>query len=521
MKTIAQQIYLTAIEEFKEICKYPHLSNDQCPPPKDNDSLKLLKDYLLKRIKTLGGKNISTDLAGNIWFDIPASKGWEKKDKFVLQGHMDMIWDVQKEALKWDGYTHPISEPIIEKVNGEEVMHSKDYLTTLGADDGIALAVCLSLLKHQKSFKHSLIRCIFTVNEENGCYGAQQLGILSKTKRIKVFDVNEGFKYFINMDYAEEGAIVASSASVDVKQQTINKLTKTTVNSEIYSLEIQGLLGGHSGVYINGRANAIKLLSYMLESICDDSLKLSSWTTGSKEFGKIHTQSMCYFASNKSSVEIKKILDDCLERYKNQYPVEKKVTYILNKEPKKEYYLLNNIDSKHIIDFVDALWFGVVSRFTDDLAVESSANVGPVTLNLHDEHNQFVCDYFIRAASDKLTKLIEGYNDKMFDTHLAANFGSNNTTNKTLCAFKPFEYKPNNQLIKMFEDAYKQNNIKSFIFKCHGGLECSHLSVLEPDIYMVSVGPKLVDEHLFTETLHLKEFYNLCAVVLNVLGQVK
>ncbi|MCQ3915619.1 MAG: hypothetical protein MJ195_02655 [Mycoplasmoidaceae bacterium] len=95
-------------------------------------------------------------------------------------------------------------------------MHTKDYLTALGADDSYALGLCLALTKHQKEFKHGLIRCLFTIDEEVGCNGAMHLGKLKNGKKNNPLDPEQGFNSLLNLDYVAEGDIIASSAGLSV-----------------------------------------------------------------------------------------------------------------------------------------------------------------------------------------------------------------------------------------------------------------------------------------------------------------
>ncbi|MCF0117869.1 MAG: hypothetical protein HUJ61_07495 [Bacilli bacterium] len=107
-----------------------------------------------------------------MYFDIPASKDGQDIKPIILQGHIDMVYDnVDKQVDK-----HNVKIDLVdETINGERVIHSKDYKTSIGADDGISVSLMLVLAKHRDEFKHGLIRCVLTTDEEPGLIGAEQI----------------------------------------------------------------------------------------------------------------------------------------------------------------------------------------------------------------------------------------------------------------------------------------------------------------------------------------------------------
>lgn len=521
MKNINELIYKTALKEMIEMCKVPRCSNDFFPPKDEkSDNLRQIKKYLLEKAKAYKGTNISTDAVGNVWYDIPATKGCEKIKKVVIQGHMDMVWVTQKEANNWNKKTHPIT-PIIEKINGREVMHSKDYLTTLGADDSFAIGIGLALLKHQKEFKHGLIRCLFTIDEEVGCNGAIHLGKLKNGKKNNPLDAEQGFNSLLNLDYVNEGDIIASSAGLSVTDFWINKIKSVPATGNLYQLTIDGGLSGHSGIVMDmGRANAIKLVADALKAIGTD-IKLSSWSTLHQERGIIQPDSRVKFASSKKLKEIEEILANWLKEVKKHYPKEPNLKYELKQlgiEGRR--VIADHRESKLLIDYIDNLWYGPVSHFMDDGFIESSANYGPVRLDLKAKTYQFRIYTFVRAAKNSLTALISNANERVFEKYIVDNFGNKNCKFNMFNYLRAFEYKPNNKLLKVTSKAYESMKIKSRIAKGHGGLECSHLLTHNPDMDVISLGPKLEDEHTCVETLYLDTFKNLCAVVIKILQTI-
>lgn len=514
------EIYESVLQEFLEICKIPHISNSFFPF-KEKDTLKQIKEYLVNKIKEYGAQP-QTDKYGNIWFDIPASKGYENYKKLVMQGHVDMVWEATGEATKWDKDTHPIAEPVIEKVKGLDAIHTKGYLTTLGADNADALAICLAFLKHKDDFNHGLIRCIFTTDEESGCNGAKYLGEQEDGSRTPVIPASDGFNDLINLDYFIEGNIVSTSASVNVCKYIIGHLKKQKVKGKLYTISLFNLLGGHSGLHIyQGRANAIKIVAECLSLLNDSTLKLSSWSTTIKGNSQISVDSTVKFLSTKSKEEVEEIVNQKMANVISKYPKEKDLKYFVSCQDEEEIeVIIDPKDSKAIIDFVCAVPYGPLTYFKDDGVIESSANISPAVLDLNETDEQFVLYSFVRAASEELTEKHRGTTNKAFDV-LTKSIPDCKNNAVMISNSKPFPYKPGNHLLKIAQEAYTKNNIKHQITKCHGGLECSYFIELNKDINMVSLGPNLVDEHTTVETLFLDSYERLVNVIIDICELMK
>ena len=194
------------------------------------------------------------DEAMNVIMRVPATPGYEDHEGVILQAHMDMVAEkdgpVQHDFLK---------DPIQTFVDGDFL---KAKGTTLGADDGIGIAMALAAIT-DKELQHPAIECLFTVDEETGLTGAMKLqdGML-KSKRL------------INIDSEDDGQIfigcaggIDTLAKMHFEPQTISNL-QTIANALAIKLRVSGLLGGHSGDDINkGRANANQLLVWFLARI--------------------------------------------------------------------------------------------------------------------------------------------------------------------------------------------------------------------------------------------------------------
>ncbi len=241
------------IEIFKALSAVPRQSKHE------EKISRWLLDYALRI--GLDGK---ADGKGNVVINVPASPGREKAPVVVLQCHMDMVCEKRPESV------HDFSRDPIELVFDGDWVKAKD--TSLGADNGIALAFCLALAGNP-GLTHPPLELLFTVDEESGLNGAKALGR----------DFIKG-RILLNLDSEDEGIFTIGCAGG--KDATLalepvrENIDKTSVGIEI---TVGGLAGGHSGVDIDKhRANALKLLARLLLSLIKDpSAGLVSITGGS------------------------------------------------------------------------------------------------------------------------------------------------------------------------------------------------------------------------------------------------
>lgn len=237
---------------FDEITKVPRPSCHE----------EQIRAYLLEFAKK-HGIEAKTDKVGNVVMTKTATKGHEKSPTVVLQAHMDMVaeknGDVKHDFLK---------DPIATYIDGDWV---KAKGTTLGADNGIGMAAALAALIDD-TIEHGPIEALFTVNEEIGLEGAQNLGK----------DMIKG-TMLINLDSEDDGEIfVGCAGGVDTTAVFTYNRSFSPENFYYVKVKVSGLLGGHSGGDIHlGRANANKVLArFMWECSRKWDIELSSFNGG-------------------------------------------------------------------------------------------------------------------------------------------------------------------------------------------------------------------------------------------------
>ncbi|GAG04181.1 unnamed protein product, partial [marine sediment metagenome] len=219
--------------------------------PRCSGNEKAISDYLVDFAKSKK-LEVEQDDAQNILIKKPATPGYEKTPTVILQGHMDMVCDKKKSAK------HDFKkDPIELRVKGD-MLYAKD--TTLGADDGIAIAYVLALLD-SNTIPHPPLRVLITTEEEVGLNGASALD----PKYL------EG-DMLINMDCEEEGVLFSSCAGgIRVKHCIPAKWENPEKNCISNLISIRGLKGGHSGVEIDkGRGNSNKLMGRFLNDLLQE-----------------------------------------------------------------------------------------------------------------------------------------------------------------------------------------------------------------------------------------------------------
>ena len=224
---------------FEEICGIPHTSHHE----------KALSDYCVQFAKA-HGLACRQDEMGNVLIKAPATPGYEKEPGLILQGHLDMVGDktadcpldLEKDAI------HPV-------VDGGYVCAEG---TTLGGDDGIAVAYALAVLD-SKDIPHPALEVVLTVCEEVGLLGASAMD----------FSDLEG-RMLVNIDSEEEGVLTAGCAG-GRRVECHLPVTRAAVTGTAVKADVTGLVGGHSGTEIHkGRANAIALLGRWLTLLTEN-----------------------------------------------------------------------------------------------------------------------------------------------------------------------------------------------------------------------------------------------------------
>ncbi len=436
------------IELFKEISKIPRCST-RCEK---------IAEWLCKWAKEHNFE-CRTDKALNVLIDVPATEGYENKPVYALQGHMDMV------CVKEDWSKHNFDTDPIEVI--EENGWLKANGTTLGADDGVAIAIALAIAE-DKTVKHPHLKLLFTSDEEIGLKGALAL--------------EEGFfkaNRMINIDSEEENKfIVGCAGGEDTEIILPAKRTERKFNNA-FRIVVHNLKGGHSGIEINkNRANAIKLMKEIFKDAIYG-LQLCE-IKGGKARNAIPDR--CEAVVLASSYDIlKSSVDRMLKKAKELYPEEDVKVDIEGCEACEKPFEHGSF--KKFVDLLDRLPHGVFEMFEGDIPKTSN------NLALVESRDS---EFFIATNQRSLSE--SGLNEiGMLIELVAMEFGADLKRHSRYPSWTPnYDSKLLKEAIETYESLF---GIKPEVEVIHAGLECGIIIDKVKGIDAISVGPDMVGVH--------------------------
>ena len=435
---------------------------------------KEVSDFILNWAKNLG-LEVHQDKKNNLLIRKPASLGYKNKKPIVIQAHIDMVCEKRPE-VKHDFRKDPI------KLVLEGDILSTGNRTTLGADDGIGVAMAMAVLE-DKNLKHPPVDVILTTAEEEDMSGALNIDkSWFKTNRL------------INIDHVVDNEIIAGSCGgigVDLKFPV--EYTKKTDNYKGYQIKISGLRGGHSGEDIHkGRANANVLLANLLNLLREKVNFLISDLKGGNFRLSIPREAHVTVALEKKDIDtLKNIVKNFESEAKKIY----EETAIDLKIEVSAENLAENLLSKNTVDkIIDAIILspnGISSMIGSLNVVESSCNLGEVYIK--DNHIYLVTE--IRATFDKNRDYI--YNKiALIGKYLGGEL-------RAFSAYPSWIYKAHSNLRDTANKVYSEmfgENIKTLAV--HAGLECGcFVNKIQEDMDAISIGPNAWDLHSPDERL--------------------
>lgn len=465
-----------------------------------------LKNWIAEQDKKKAlNLRISEDNVGNILIKKPPVKGMEDVHSLLLQAHMDMVCETDRTD-GFDFFTQGI--PVRIQDNGEWVDAEG---TTLGADDGIGMALALAILVDVESnISHGPIEVLFTVNEEDGFTGATELD---------VYKLGIESKFLINLDSGGLGGITIGSVGGRRVHFTKTLIWSNMENLESYKLTVSGLAGGHSGGDIHlPRANANKLISRLISSlIAEIDLYINSWIGGTKS-NAIPRNSVLEFAIKpEDSEKFKETINKEISILYDYYKKESKSVKIfepnleINLSPLSITKFLSANDSKNIVNLVNLIPNGVLKQsFIHKNFVESSTNLG--IININEEQ----VEIWIYPRSIYRSEL-HAFCRSMEQLGILANWD---------VKFRPIlaEWNPDmdSTFLKYIKSEYEKvfgNPVK--MEPTHGGLETATIREKIPGLEMVAISPTVIDGHSPSEKLKIQDVKVIYDILKNILAHFK
>ena len=445
---------------FEKICSIPHGSGNT----------KAISDYLVSFAKE-HGLRYAQDALNNVIIYQGGTCGMQEHDPVIIQGHMDMVCEKDEDCS------------VNMETDGLDVTHDGEYVfargTTLGGDDGIAVAFALALLA-DTSIPHPPLEVIITVDEETVMKGATGI-VLSGLKG----------RTLINIDSEEEGIFTVSCAGGARGTITL-PVTRRAVYGPCVRLTVEGLQGGHSGVEIHkNRANANKVMGELLSRIQKlMPLCLTKLTGGSKDNAIPRSCSVTLVAMGSHIERINDITAQLEQEIMEQYDEPEVRIYGDDVDAFGGNALPTDVTAK-VIGLLCAAPNGVQAWSSDiEGLVQTSLNLGIAKL----EKNELRLTFAVRSSVNQEKRELLDQLQKL----AAFNEGGYSEMGD----YPAWEYRKDSRLRDTMVRVYRQMFDKEpQVVAIHAGLECGILSDKLPGLDCVSIGPEMHDIHTSRERL--------------------
>lgn len=458
--------------------------------PRGSGNMEKISQYCVDFAKQHSLKVVCDDVKNVIIYK-DGTKGYEMSEPVILQGHLDMV--CQKEAdcdidFEKDGLKTYIDGDFI-KAEG----------TTLGADNGIAVAMILSILE-SNDISHPPIEAVFTVDEETSMEGAGALDTsILKGKRM------------INIDAEEPETLTVSCAGGSNVEITVpaNREIKEGTKVEI---SLKNLRGGHSGVMIHhGITNANLLMGKVLDKAKEISNISVISVNGGDKGNAIPTYCTAEIVCEN--------INDFKEKFVSYMEIIKEE--VIKKEPDFEYEIkvldegkLNVIDNNALEKLMFVLLNapnGVVAMSKEiENLVETSLNLGI----LKTEEDEITFLFTLRSNKKHSLKDLED--------DLISMCQSAGCVEKASGHYPPWEFKENSALQRIYKETYKEMFGKEpLVVAIHAGLECGMFSDKIEDIDAIAIGPLMYDVHTVNERLSISSTKEMYGLIVSLLKNLK
>ena len=463
---------------FEEICSIPHISYHE----------KKLSDYCVAFAKERG-LYYEQDKLGNVIIIKDATPGYEEVEPVIIQGHLDMVGDKVPEC-EIDMET----ESIRILVEGDSITADG---TTLGGDDGIAVAYGLALLD-AKDIPHPRLEIVLTVSEEVGLEGATGIDLsCCKARRL------------INIDSEDEGVFTAGCAG-GLRADCRIPLDTVVKNGTICEVKTAGFLGGHSGIEIDrGRANGNVILGrfflFLKEKVAYDIVNMAG---GVKDNVIPKNANATFMVTDEEAVR------EAVEAFNKVLNIEYGVSdpdvkLIFNVKGQTECKVLSDKSKEIVLAVLNGMPNGV-QAMSQDLPglVETSLNMGVMSV---DETMIHTC-FSIRSSHESAKQYLS---DKL--KQITEILGGEISYHGVYPGW-PYarESKLRELCIRVYKEMYHKEPKVEVI---HAGLECGILSSKIEGLDCISLGPNMADVHTPDEVISISSIQRVWEYLKAVLAQ--
>ena len=460
---------------FEQLCAIPHGSGNT----------KGISDYLVSFAKEHHIRYIQDSLNNVLLFG-EGTCGYEDHDPVIIQGHMDMVCEKDADC------------PINMDTDGLDITHDGEFVfakgTTLGGDDGIAVAYALALLA-DKSIPHPPLEVIITVDEETGMDGATGIDL----------SILKG-RTMLNIDSEEEGVFTVSCAG-GAKATVSMPVTRRAVYGPCVKLTVEGLQGGHSGVEIHkNRANANKVMGELLGRVQKlMPVCITKLQGGAKDNAIPRSCEVTLVALGMYIERINEITEQLQAEIREQFDEPDVIIRGDDVDALGGNALTTECSAK-VIALLNAAPNGVQAWSKDiEGLVQTSLNLGIVTLD-----DELHLTWAVRSSVNKeKAELLEKLSELAKFYEGSCHFRGD---------YPAWEYKKDSALRDTMVQVYTAMfGNKPEVVAIHAGLECGLLSEKLPGLDCVSIGPNMKDIHTSRERLEIASVKRTWHFLLEVL----
>ena len=464
---------------FEEISAIPRASGNR----------KGISDFCVNFARERG-LEVWQDAAYNVIIKKPASCGYENAPAVILQGHLDMVTEKTPDCT------------IDFEKDGLELLVDGDWLTadgtTLGADNGIAVAMALALLD-DTSLPHPPLEILLTTDEEVGMLGAMDLDASPLTGKL-----------LLNLDSEEEGIFTAGCAG-GMRVDCTLPVEREAFSGTVMTVTVTGLAGGHSGVMIHkGSANACILLGRLLSAVKAQGVRIASLTGGGKD-NVIPNE-----ATAKIAVPDEKVcaVTDALramgETIMAEYVVTDPNFKLLLSQKEESTQVLTEESNARCVDFLVLAPNGVQTMSSDiEGLVQTSLNLGILSCD-----DAFVAAFSLRSSITSQKTMLQ---NKLVS--LASVLGGSTSSSGDYPAWEYRRVSPlRDIMVQVYLEQYGEQPVVNVI---HAGLECGVFTELIEDLDVVSYGPNIPDIHSVKEKVSISSVQRIWDFTLEVLERIQ
>ncbi len=469
---------------FEEITQIPRGSGNE----------KGISDYLVEFAKK-HNLQVIQDEALNVIIKKPGTEGYENAPTVIIQGHMDMVNE------KNQGTEHDFDkDPLKLRIEGDMLYATG---TTLGADNGIAMAYAMALLA-SKDIAHPPVEVLMTTDEETGMSGAMALKAEHLDGRI-----------LINIDSEEEGKLLVScSGGVRVSTKLPIAWEDVKEGIVVAAVRVRGLKGGHSGMEIHkGRGNSNKIMGRFLYDLQGAlSYDLCSLNGGAKN-NAIPREADAVLAIKAENVDaLKAMAESWNVVLKNEFKAsDPEVNIQVELRSDKIDKVFSKETTKKAVQLLYLIPNGIQTMSMEIAGlVQSSTNLGVVTTTADEISFDSATRSSVRTLKEDLV-----YQAKIVADVVGAKF-------QTQSDYPDWQYDANSKIRKVFEKAYKDiTGNDPEIVAIHAGVECGLFKEKFGEIDMISFGPNLYDVHTPDEHISISSTERMWDYLLAVLKEIK